>query len=69
MGLMTTDESDQAVADFLKDYHSGVCHHCKTEIQQERQVGRCVYALPCQHRLWQGKARTRKELEQCQSKK
>jgi len=34
-----------------------ICRHCGSEVLNERQVGRCVYAEPCGHRLYQGKAR------------
>ncbi len=34
----------------------GLCPECGGKIKRERQVGRCVYADPCGHRLYQGKA-------------
>jgi DNA-directed RNA polymerase subunit RPC12/RpoP len=34
----------------------GKCYHCGKPMKQT-QVGRCVYADPCGHRLWQGKAK------------
>lgn len=39
---------------FLTDLAAGVCPHCGTPIGERRQVGRCVYADPCGHRLYQG---------------
>ncbi len=48
----------EAVARALQMLHSGFCPHCGAKIEQERQVGRCVYALPCWHRLYQGKAQS-----------
>jgi hypothetical protein len=42
----------------LSSLARGLCPHCHTKIEEERQVGRCVYARPCGHRLYQGKART-----------
>ena len=34
---------------------SDVCYQCGQPIDQLEQVGRCVYARPCGHRLYQGK--------------
>jgi len=31
-----------------------VCPHCDGAIARQEQVGRCVYARPCGHRLYQG---------------
>lgn len=33
---------------------NNVCPHCDAPIAQQEQVGRCVYARPCGHRLYQG---------------
>jgi hypothetical protein len=35
---------------------NGICPHCDTTIEHERQVGRCVYGEPCGCRLYQGTA-------------
>lgn len=40
---------------FFDDLKRGVCPHCQTAIEKRQQVGRCVYAEPCGHRLYQGK--------------
>jgi hypothetical protein len=32
------------------------CIHCGAVIERKRQVGRSVYAAPCGHRQYQGKA-------------
>jgi len=46
----------QAMLDnYLADLDAHVCPQCKASIIQFRQVGRCVYASPCGHRLYQGK--------------
>ena len=39
----------------LQARRSDICPHCKGKIKSMSQVGRCVYASPCQCRLWQGK--------------
>lgn len=46
---------------FFQRIADGICPECGVAMQQQ-QVGRCVYAAPCGHRLYQGKvptARTR----------
>ena len=30
------------------------CPECDAMVEGMRQVGRCVYLMPCRHRLWQG---------------
>lgn len=45
---------NQMVAQFLTDLASNVCPHCKQPIERKVQIGRCVYAEPCNHRLYQG---------------
>lgn len=39
----------------MKQMESGFCPHCNQPMTK-KQVGRCVYADPCGHRLYQGKA-------------
>lgn len=36
---------------------AGICHVCDSKVETERQVGACVYAMPCGHRIGQGKAK------------
>ena len=54
------DESEQFIADFLVKLAaltSGEgqrCIHCDTPIDKLEQVGRCVYARPCNCRQYQG---------------
>jgi hypothetical protein len=51
-----TDEEKQAIAAFLNELAGGVtCPHCHQPIEKRKQVGRCVYALPCNHRLYEGR--------------
>ncbi len=50
-----TPEQSVALAGFLTVLAEGkVCPWCKQPITEKKQVGRCVYALPCWHRLYQG---------------
>jgi hypothetical protein len=35
----------------------GECSHCGVKVASVRQVGKCVYADPCGHRIGQGDAR------------
>jgi hypothetical protein len=51
------DEVGQAMRAYFEAIKSGRCPHCRQSIEQEEQRGRCVYARPCGHRLFQGKAR------------
>lgn len=48
-------EDDAAIATALQRLTSGVCPECGAAVERERQVGRCVYAEPCNHRLYQGR--------------
>lgn len=38
-------------------YHSWTCVVCGASVEYEEQVGHNVYARPCGHYLWNGKAR------------
>jgi hypothetical protein len=42
---------------FLSKLANDICPDCNTPVERQRQVGRCVYAEPCGHRLFQGKAK------------
>lgn len=48
-------EGNEAVEAFFKALADDICPHCGAKITHKRQVGRCVYADPCGHRLYQGK--------------
>jgi len=54
-------EATAAVKAYLEDIVTGKCPTCHQPVQQEKQVGRCVYALPCWHRMYQGKAKPKPE--------
>ena len=41
---------------FATDLSNNICPFCGVAITRRVQVGRCVYAEPCNHRLYQGKA-------------
>jgi hypothetical protein len=47
-------ETAQILKVYLENIASGICPHCKAKIEDKKQSGRCVYALPCWHRLYQG---------------
>jgi len=53
-------ESDKAINEMLvkfrKRMKEGICNDCDTKIQGVKQVGPCVYAEPCGHRIGQGDA-------------
>jgi len=38
----------------VQDIQNDICPTCRLKIALKRQVGRCVYADPCGHRLYQG---------------
>lgn len=48
---------DAAVAKFIADLDAGNCPHCGRPVEKQEQVGSCVYASPCGHRLGQGTAK------------
>ena len=43
-----------SVKAFFEKLGKNVCPHCNRAIEIQRQVGRCVFAHPCGHRLYQG---------------
>jgi DNA-directed RNA polymerase subunit RPC12/RpoP len=49
-------EQEEAIAKFFENMLAHICNECGKPIDREKQVGRCVYAEPCGHRLFQGKA-------------
>jgi hypothetical protein len=49
------EESDARFAKKMQRLAEGFCLQCDQPMTK-RQVGRCVYAEPCGHRLYQGKA-------------
>lgn len=62
-------DMDRILEEINHNYNYGICIHCGADIMEERQVGRCVYALPCGCRAGQGKARTAEQLAECKEKK
>ena len=38
-----------------KELSGHICPTCKQPFTKKRQIGRCVYAEPCGHRLYQGR--------------
>lgn len=58
----------EAVAALERCYIDWVCPTCHAEVLNERQVGRCAYADPCGHRLYQGRARGQRPVKLDKSK-
>lgn len=50
-------EIEASIRSWVNKLANDICPHCDTPIQREVQVGRCVYAEPCNHRLYQGRAK------------
>lgn len=48
------ERSNQALAKYLGDMANNICPFCSKPIEKKKQIGRCVYATPCYHRLYQG---------------
>ncbi len=44
----------EAIEKIKASVEGNVCHVCDGHIENKIQVGRCVYAEPCNHRLYQG---------------
>lgn len=51
-------EQERRTQESIKHFNDSLandqCPHCGTPIEVWHQVGRCVYAAPCNHRLYQG---------------
>jgi hypothetical protein len=53
--------TDKVVEDFVEwiwafnEREREDCYTCKEKVESLEQIGRCTYARPCGHRLWQGK--------------
>jgi len=56
--MKTKEEHDawveEAIAKIRAAVEGNVCCECGETITKKVQVGRCVYAEPCNHRLYQG---------------
>lgn len=48
------EKARESLARYLENIANDICPHCKKPIEEKKQVGRCVYGLPCYHRLYQG---------------
>jgi activating signal cointegrator 1 len=48
-------ETAEALRQFVENLDNAICPTCKKAYAKQTQVGRCVYAEPCGHRLYQGK--------------
>lgn len=49
-------KDNDAIERYFRLLSSDICPTCEAKIERHQQIGRCVYALPCYHRLYQGKA-------------
>lgn len=47
-------EATEALNKYFAKLNADICPHCDTPFTDQRQVGRCVYAVPCNCRLYQG---------------
>lgn len=50
-------ELNARLEEMRENARQGLCNVCKTKTTSVRQVGRCVYADPCGHRIGQGDAK------------
>jgi hypothetical protein len=52
--MKITEEERQGAVKFIEELDKGeTCPWCHTTIDKTEQVGRCMYARPCGHRLYQ----------------
>lgn len=49
------EEIDRIVKRFNDLLQKDICPQCENSIDEKKQIGRCVYAYPCGHRLYQGR--------------
>ena len=61
--FMTVEEAEAKAAEqearirqYFEEIATDVCPVCHKPFERKQQVGRCVYAEPCGHRMYQGKA-------------
>jgi hypothetical protein len=48
-------QSEARLQEFFDRLASNKCPHCGVEVEEKIQIGPCVYAKPCNHRMYQGK--------------
>lgn len=48
------EQTRASIAAYFTDLATGRCPACQQTVTKQKQVGRCVYAVPCGHRLFQG---------------
>lgn len=46
--------TEAAILMYSEKLSHSICPHCNEPIESQFQIGRCVYARPCGHRLYQG---------------
>ena len=50
-----TPEQKAKIQEILDRLDAGLCPQCGMKPERKKQIGRCVYAYPCGHRMYQGK--------------
>lgn len=50
------EHAQQAIVKWATDLRNNVCPHCGHTITQRQKISRSVFAMPCGHRLYQGKS-------------
>lgn len=58
-----SDDIGRAVQAYFSARKENRCHECGRPVEQEQQIGLCVYAKPCGHRLYQGTLKESSEPE------
>lgn len=57
MSEVLSEEAAKAIREYFEALAGGLCPTCHEPVEQKDQVGRCVYARPCGHRMFEGKVR------------
>lgn len=50
------DQAEEQQRAFLAKVTMGICGTCEDESTDFRQIGKCIYSVPCGHRVGHGKA-------------
>lgn len=57
VSLKPTPDLPEEAKQFLEELKQNICPRCHLDIVEYEQIGRCVYAKPCGHRLGTGTVR------------
>lgn len=52
------EEIKQFINTYFERLYGSRCPVCNGNVVSQEQIGRCVYARPCGHRMYQGKPYT-----------